>query len=198
MRAFPAATLGLDQVRQAYFDSYQLEAKERFAEAIAALNPVLKAYGNTYTVNYRIGWLCFKNKSWGEAIQYYDKALAISPSSLEVLNGMIGVYAAKQDWKAAEEQCKRALQVDYNNFAANHWQIIAEEAQGNYAVAKKNTLRLLALYPTSVYLLVELGKIQYAGGEFTQAFDTFNSVQILDPYNQSASYYLNLLKTPKK
>jgi tetratricopeptide (TPR) repeat protein len=185
-------------IRKAYFDSYDLEAKERFADAIAALRPVQQAFPNTYTVNYRSGWLAYRNKSWAESIKYYDKALAAYPNSLEAHTGRIKVDVARQDWKAVAEQCGRVMQIDYNNSAANYWLIVAEQALGNRSAARKNALRMLALYPTSTDFLVELGKIQYLEGQLPQAIETFDGVQVLDPYNQSASYYLNLLKASAK
>jgi Tfp pilus assembly protein PilF len=189
---------GPEKIRKAYFDSYDLEGKERFVEAIAALLPVREAFPNTYTVNYRTGWLAYRNKSWAEAVKYYDKALAVCPNSLEARTGVIKVNVARQDWTAVAEQCGRALQIDYNNSAANYWLAVAEQALGKRASAKKNILRMLALYPTSTDFLVELGKIQYADGQYASAQETFNGVQVLDPYNQSAAYYLNLLKTSAK
>lgn len=198
--SMPAAaqdTLPIEVIRKAYYDSYQLEAKERFVDAVNALAPVQKAYGNTYTVNYRAGWLFYRNKSWAESLKHYRKALAVSPTSLEVLLAIMNTLAAKQDWSAVAEQGKRVLQVDYNHFSANLWLIIADQALGNREPAKKNAYRMLALYPTSVPLLVELGKIQYAEADFAAATTTFTSVQILDPYNPTASQYLGLLQHPK-
>jgi len=191
-------TLGQDQIRKAYFDSYELEGKERFADAIAALRPVLAAFPNTYTVNYRSGWLAYRNKSWAEAKQFYQRALAAYPSSLEAHTGMIKVNVARQDWNAVSEQCRRAMQIDYNYTAANYWLVVSEQALGNRAAAEKNALRMLALYPTSTDFLVELGKIQFAEGRTAQAGETFAGVQVLDPYNQSAAYYLNLIKSSAK
>lgn len=191
-------TLGQEQIRKAYFDSYELEGKERFADAIAALRPVLTAFPNTYTVNYRSGWLAYRNKSWADAKRYYQRALAAYPNSLEAHTGMIKVSVARQDWNAVSEQCRRAMQIDYNNPAANYWLIVSEQALGNRAAATKIALRMLALYPTSTDYLVELGKIQYADGKTAQAGETFAGVQVLDPYNQSAAYYLNLIRTSAK
>jgi tetratricopeptide (TPR) repeat protein len=190
-------TLSIDSIRKCYYDSYQLESKERFAEAVSALAAVQKVYGNTYTVNYRTGWLYFRNKSWAESLRFYNKALAVSPSSMEAHLGVINTLAAKLDWKAVGEHCKRALQIDYNHSAANLWQIIAYQALGNLTAAKKNVFHMLSLYPTSVAFLVELGKIQYAEADFASSKTTFTSVQILDPYNPSATQYLGLLNAPK-
>jgi tetratricopeptide (TPR) repeat protein len=190
-------TLSIETIRKCYYDSYQLEGKERFADAVTALAQVQKTYGNTYTVNYRTGWLYYRNKSWAESLKFYNKALAISPYSVEAHLGIVNTLAAKLDWKAVSEHCKRVLQIDYNNSSANLWLIIADQALGNLSAAKKNVLHMLSLYPTSVAFLVELGKIQYAEADYPTAKSTFTSVQILDPYNPSATHYLGLFTAPK-
>jgi tetratricopeptide (TPR) repeat protein len=182
------------ETRKAYGDSYQLEAKERYLEAIQALSPVLAAYGNTYTVNYRTGWLYYRNKSWNESIKYYAKSLSVSPQSIEALNSILAVYGAKQDWKMVDEQALRILKIDRNNVIANHWLILAALATKQNEKALKNVLRMLTIYPTSTTFLNELGKIQYLNGQFSDSYDTFTGLQILDPYNQSAAYYLGLIK----
>ena len=54
--------------------------------------------------------------------------------------------------------------------------------------------RMISIYPTSTTFLNELGKIQYLNGLFSDSYDTFTGLQILDPYNQSAAYYLGFIK----
>jgi tetratricopeptide (TPR) repeat protein len=161
---------------------------------IQALNPILIAFTNTYTVNYRTGWLYYRNKNWGESIKFYSKALSVSPQSIEALNAILAVYGAKQDWKMVEEQAFRVLKIDRNNVVANHWLILSELANQQNTQALKNVLRMLTLYPTSTTFLNELGKIQYLTAQYKESYDTFTGIQILDPYHQGAAYYLGLLK----
>lgn len=187
-------TMSDSQVKECYYSSYELEKQARYSEAGKALADVIKHYPNGYTVNYRMGWLSYLNGKYADAMSYYNKALAIYPSSVEVLQSIVLIGVARNDWVRVEDQVKKILKIDYYNQTANYWYSYALREQGLYKESVQVMERMTYLYPTSTSYLIEYGKSQFALKEYESALQLFNSVLILDPYNQDAVEYLKKLE----
>ncbi len=182
--------LSFDKITESYYSSYELEKQERYREAMDALSLIVKTYPKGYTVNYRLGWLAYMNGNYADAISYYKVALRQYPSSMEVMNGITLIYVAKQDWKRVEEESRRVIQIDYYNQSANYWLASALRLQKEYKNAIKIMEMMTTIYPTSTTYLVELGKSLFLEGQKERATTIFQSILILDPYNQEVLHYL--------
>lgn len=182
------------EIKECYYSSYELEKQGRYAEAGKALYDVVKRYPTGYTVNYRLGWLSYLNGKYADAMSYYSKALAVYPSSVEILQAILLIGVAREDWKRVEDQVKKILKIDYYNQTANYWYAVALRMQNQYKEAVQIMERMTYLYPTSTLYLIEYGKNQYALKKYDSALMLFNSVLILDPYNQDAVEYLKKLE----
>ena len=178
------------EIKKKYYDSYELEKQQRYKEAMVALSEIIKKYPNGYTVNFRLGWLAYNNGSFADAIKYYNKALTIYPASLEIMAKKVLVYVAQKKWSTVEEECRKMLRISYYDGIANYWFSYSLRIQGKYDEAMKIVLGYISVYPTSTTMLVELGLLQDAKGDVNSAIGTFQSVEILDPYNQIAKSYL--------
>ena len=75
-----------------------LATMEKYEEAINSLNPVYEEFPETYTVNFRLGWLYYLDKKYANAMEHLQKALKIYPSSVEAMNTMDLIFAAKEEW----------------------------------------------------------------------------------------------------
>lgn len=181
-------------VRKAYYSSYELEKQARYSEAAKALNSVVKAYPTGYTVNYRLGWLYYKDGKFTDAYKYYTKALAVYPSSIEVLQSITLIEVAREDWKKVEEQSKKIIKIDYYNQNANYWYAVALRMQNQCKEAAQVMEKMTYLYPTSTSYLNEYAKIQYCLKKYDHATQLFGTVLVLDPYNQDAVEYLKKIE----
>jgi len=63
-----------------------------------------------------------------------------------------------------------------------------------YDVALKLVSGYTVLYPTATTMLVEMALLQQALGKHSEAYATYNSIRILDPYNQTAINFFNTIK----
>ncbi len=193
-----AEELSSSKIDKCYSSSYELEYQQRFSEAIQALSPILKAYPNGYTINYRMGWLSYLNGNYANAQRYFKKALVIYPASLEVMNVICMVHAAQKSWSALEEQSKRMIKVDYFNIEGNKWYAFALRMQKKISQSKKVDQKMLLIYPTSTLFLTKLGICYFEEGDMKNAKITLGSVLTLDPYNQNAKMYMDIILNVSK
>ena len=177
-------------IRDAYYKSYNYEKMEDYTDAIKALMPVLKDYPDTYTVNFRLGWLYYLNKKYANSLESYGKAIKITPTSLEAKSGRLLPLLAQQRFKEAEEAAFKILQVDHYNYYGNLRLAYALRMQRKYNVAETINLKMLALYPLDILYLTEYALAKHGQGDIDTAIKTFHSVLILDPENVTAKGYL--------
>jgi len=185
-----ASELSFDEIKSAYYKSYDYESMEKYEEAINSLNPVYEDFPETYTVNFRLGWLYYLDKKYANAMEHLQKALKISPSSVEAMNTMDLIFAAKEEWKKLEEQAAKIINIDYYNNYANYWYSVALKQQKKYDLAVKVDRKMLVVFPTSVTFLQELGENLFLGGDNEESKSVFYSLIILDPTNVTANAYL--------
>jgi len=189
-----AKDLSLDVIKKAYSESYKNEALSKYTEAIRDLNEVHATYPETYTVNYRLGWLYYLNSNFANATEHLEKSLRYYPSSVEAMNVLNLILAARAEWKKVENQSSKVIQIDYYNYYANYWLGIAYKNQGKYELAIKNCRKMLATLPSNVTFLAELAANLYLSGEMSESKAIFDNVTVLDPNNETAKYFLKLYK----
>jgi len=177
-------------VKKSYLDSYNYEKIGDYKDAIRVLIPLYNKYPNGYTINLRLGWLFYLNKNYENSIKHYQKASLILPYSIEPKLGLMRVYLIIEKYNKVLNIGDFILKNDYYNYYANYYIIEALIQKKEYKTALKITNKMLALYPTSVLFLVELGKI-YNVLDKIKANKIFNNVLILDPNNIIAKKYLN-------
>ena len=188
--AGPLRAAELD-IPAAYQDSYRYEMTGNYLDAIRSLVPVYKVYPDTYTLNYRLGWLFYLLQKYQDAEKYYQKAEILAPYSLEVKNSRAMLCLAREEWKNADQLCNQVLTIDYYNFYGNLNLIAALKAQKKYQDCETVARKMLYILPTNLSFLNELGISQFDQGLVEDANRIFNSVLILDPENVTAKSYLS-------
>jgi len=182
-------------IKECYYQSYLYENQKRYSDAIAALKPIYLNYPNTYTVNYRLGWLYYLNQNYANAIEHLNQATAISPQSSEIIRIMIYIYQSKFNWYKVENLSVQLLKLDYYNISGNFWYAVSLKMQGKYSLAIKIVNKMLAIQPTSVLFLQELGENLYLSQNIKESYSVFNNLLIISPQNPTALYYLDQMKT---
>lgn len=192
-----AKEMKFENIQKAYKKSYDYETMQKYEKAIKSLSEVYKNYSDSYTVNYRLGWLYYLNKNYKNALVHLNTALSVFPSSIEVLNTIDLVYVAQQDWNKLEENAIKIINIGYYNTYANYWYSFSLKKQGKYDLALKVDYKMLALFPSSVSFLTELAENLYLSGNMELADKEFKNVLILDSLNETAKYYHKLIEEKK-
>ena len=119
-----------------------------------------------------------------------NAALVVYPYSVEVMNTVNLIYAAKLEWEQVEVQSVKIFKIDYYNYYANYWYAVALMRQKKYDLAVKAADKMLAVFPTNVVFLNILAESKFLNGEKEDALEIFSGVIILDNDNETAKYYL--------
>lgn len=173
-----------------YARSFELEQQQRYQDAIRALAPVYEAYPNGYTVNLRMGWLFYLNANYNNAVAHYEVAGTAAPAALEPKLGLLLPMLAQARWADAEALGYQLVSVDHYNYYGNLRLLIALRMQKKLDAATQIALKMLRIYPTDLYYLVELAKVHDASGNAPEAKRLFGEILILDPRNETARKYL--------
>jgi len=192
----PLLTFSLDyeEILSAYQKSYLYERVGDYKDAIRVLMPVYKEYPNAYTVNLRLGWLYYLWGKYENSIYHYRKAVSAIPSSAEAKLGLSLPLMAQGKWKDVEILMYQVIASDYYNYYGNLRLSTALERQGKYYLQMAVAKKMLALYPTSVPFLIELGKAYYYLENYDAALKVFKDALVLDPENNTVKEFLQRLE----
>ncbi|CAK0769894.1 Tetratricopeptide repeat protein [uncultured Gammaproteobacteria bacterium] len=192
----PALALTAEEVQSAYYRSYGYERTQAYDDAIKALIPVADAYPHGYTVNLRLGWLYYLRAGHANAITHYRRALDAIPASLEARLGLLNPLLAFGRNDEAFVIVQQMLAVDRFNYYGNLRLAGLLHLQGKLDQAERVSRDMLALFPSDVSFLVELGSIKGDQGDAAAAALIFGDVLVLDPENIVARRFLKT-KSPK-
>ena len=185
--------LSINEIKNAYYNSYKYEIAGDYKDAIRSLMVVYKSYPNGYTVNLRLGWLYYLDRKYSNSIYHYKKAVKVMPYSVEAKLGLTLPLLAQGKFNSVEKICYQILNQDFYNYYANLRLVYVLRMQKKYDLAEKIVNKMLYIYPTDTKFLLELGILNYEKKNYNSAKKIFNDVLILDPENIKAKEYLNIL-----
>lgn len=186
--------LSSQEISKYYLSSFDLESKENYQDALTVLFPVAKQYPDSYTINYRQGWLNYRMGKYSNAMKHYQKALHAAPSSIELLNSIALVHKAQSNWSKMESSSKKAISIDHYNYYANLNLIHALISQKKYAQAQEVCFKMLTLYPSSSEILFQTGHTFFLEDHVEKSLYYLESAWILNPYHQKTQELLNLIQ----
>ena len=163
------AAKSLDYFRRA------IEYDPNFAQAYAALAAVSSTVRNPSP----------------EAQALIEKALQLD-NTLADAHATYGFIQMFQhwDWRSAEKELDRAIELDPNSVTAHHWKGIYLSLRGRLDEAKAEMRRALELDPLSLIVMADLGQLHYFAHEYDQAIDYCNRALVLDSHFSVAYEYL--------
>ncbi|MBT5953454.1 tetratricopeptide repeat protein [bacterium] len=185
--SFTFSKMSSEQIKTAYYKSYNYEKMGNYDDAIKALKLIYKSFPEGYTVNYRLGYLYNVNQKYANAISHFKSAISASMYSIEPKLGLMLVQMTKGDYDAAEELGHQILNTDYYNYYANLRLAYVLRMQNKAELAEKVVLKMLSLYPIDIYFLLEYGILKMNAEDFKRAYSTFSDILILDPENVTAN-----------
>jgi tetratricopeptide (TPR) repeat protein len=153
--------------------SYDSEAVGKLPEALAALDKLPADRQSAYVTQLRRGWLLYKLGRSADAIEPYNKAIALEPGGVEARVGVLLPLMALRRWADAETHAREVLKRDPGNYLATIRFAFTVYSLGRYGEAEGAYKRVLELYPSDVdaraglgWSLVKLGKLADAAREF--------------------------------
>jgi TolB-like protein/DNA-binding winged helix-turn-helix (wHTH) protein/Flp pilus assembly protein TadD len=160
------------QQAQEYFEE-SIRKNPRFAFAYAGL-------ADTYSMM----------SCWGYTTEAYvvpartaaHKALELDPNLAEV-HTSLAVIAQNfdWDWKTAEKEYRRAIELDPNYVTAHHWYGEFLAFQGRFDESRIEYDRALQLDPLSLIIASDRGALLYYARDYEKAIEQFRHVLDVDP-----------------
>lgn len=156
-----------EKVIAAFSSSYISEANKEYQVSISTLENVYDA--NSYMLNLRLGWLQYLKKDYVKAQEYYKKAIALEPKSIEARLGYVAPTTALEKWDDVLKTYKEILVIDPNNTVVNYRVGYIYYFRKNFVEAEKYIVSVLKLYPFDYDSNALLGANYLAQGKIKEA-----------------------------
>lgn len=179
-------------VRSAFEISYTFE---KSAQYLAAINKIKGVYdADSYVINLRLGYLYYESGYYRESANYYKKAVALKPNSIEAKLGYALPLYALASWDTLKMQYETILKLDPNNSTVNYRMGLIYYYKADYATALTYFQKVHDAYPfdydnTLMYAWTKLKLQKYA-----EAKELFNIVLMNTPNDASALEGLKMIK----
>lgn len=179
-------------VMNAFSQSYDFEAIQKYDAAIASLNTVYNA--SSYEMNLRLGWLNYSAGKHKESVAFYQKAIALMPASEEALWAVINPLTKLENWNEIEKNYLAILKLDAKNSTANYNLGLIYYYRKDYVNAKKYFDISLNLYPFNYNNMLMSAWASYFLGNKNDAITLFNKTLLYSPNDKSALEGLSMIK----
>lgn len=179
-------------MQEAFNNSYILEYNGEYMKAVEAIN---KGYDQkSYGANLRAGWLNYEAGLYIESQNYYKKAIALKPNSIEAKLGYIYPSKALGNMDQVIAQYKKILETDPQNSTANYQMGLIFYDKKDFQSAYKYFEKVVNLYPFGYDALLMYAWSNFQLGKNKEAKILFKNALLLSPYSQSAIDGLSLIK----
>ncbi len=166
--------------------SYDSEAVGKLPEALAALDKLPAERRDAYVAQLRKGWLLYKLGRSADAIEPYNKAIALEPGGVEARVGVMLPLMALRRWADTETTAREVLKRDPGNYLATIRFAFTVYSLGRFGEAEAAYKRVIELYPSDVDARAGLGWSQVKLGKLADAAKEFRTVLAISPRNALA------------
>jgi len=179
-------------IRTAFETSYVFEKSSQY---LAAINKIKAVYdASSYEINLRLAYLYYESTYYRESANYYKKAVALKPNSIEAKLGYALPLYALASWDTLKMQYEAILQLDPNNSTVNYRMGLIYYYKADYTTAATYFQKVNEGYPFDydnnlmyAWTMVKLKKN-------AEAQALFNSVLLYKPTDASALEGLKSIK----
>lgn len=172
--------------------SYELEYKGEYVKAAEAIKKVYNE--KSYEINLRAGWVHYRAGLYTESQNYYQKAIALKPYSIEAKFGYVYPAAALSNMDQVVAQYNKILEINPQNTRANYFMGLIYYNKKDFQSAYKYFEKVVNLYPFGYDALLMYAWTNYQLGKTREAKVLFNKVPLLSPNDMSATEGLSLIK----
>lgn len=185
-------TYAQELTQKAFEMSYAYEKNYNYTSACQSL---LEVYNEkSYELNLRIGYLKYMAGQHTEAINYYNKAIALMPYAIEPRLGITYPLAANNKWDDVVNQYQAILKIDNKNTVVCYKLGTIYYNKKKYSQAYTLFERVVNLYPFDYDGLLMYAWCNYRLGKLPQAKLLFKKVLWISPNDKSANEGLALIK----
>ncbi len=177
-------------VREALKKSYDSEYQLKYQKAIEDLQGVYEP--TCYELNLRIAWLSYKVGKYSESVNYYKKAIAKMPLSIEAKLGVVYPLGALEKWDQVVDNYLAIVKIDGFNATANYRLALIYYNRGDYGNSWKYLQKYVNLYPFDYDGNSLAGWIKYSVGKKEEAFVFFKKALMVNPYDTSFNKVLGI------
>lgn len=177
-------------VREALKKSYDSEYQLKYQKAIEDLQGVYEP--TSYELNLRIAWLSYKVGKYSESVNYYKKAIAKMPLSIEAKLGVVYPLGALEKWDQVVDNYLAIVKIDGFNATANYRLALIYYNRGDYGNSWKYLQKYVNLYPFDYDGNSLAGWIKYSVGKKEEAFVFFKKALMVNPYDTSFNKVLGI------
>ncbi|MES2778281.1 MAG: tetratricopeptide repeat protein [Bacteroidota bacterium] len=179
-----------DKVFTAYASSLEFERAGDYKSALTTMSTV---YDSTdYELNLKMGYLNYYGGHYDESCNYYKKAIAILPKSVEARMGYVYSCSMLEKWSEVKLQYKAILKIDPNNSFVNYNMGLIYYNSKEYESAYKHFDRVCRLYPFDYANMLMFAWCNIQMHKNDEAKLWFRKVLLLSPYDKSALEGLKL------
>ncbi|MGQ0708658.1 MAG: tetratricopeptide repeat protein [Rhodoferax sp.] len=175
----------------AWQSSYQLEGAGKYADAIAAIDPVPANGPDAELRLLRRGWLYYLAGKHDDAIREYRLAAERNQRSVDARLGMVLPMLAAKRWRDADQAARAVLELAPNNYTAMVRLAIAQEGLQDWAGMVKTAAALVGSYPTDATSQVYLARANAWLGKRPDAVAAYTAVLMRYPGHLEAKAYID-------
>ncbi len=174
----------------AFSESYTNETNQEYQKAIDAMLGVYVA--DSYSINFRLGWLYYLNGDLNKSKTYYQNAINLNKNSIEARLGLVYPVYAMQNTNEVIQIYNDILVLDSRNTTANYRLASIYYARKNWIEAEKHLLMVLEYYPFDYDTNLLLGYTYVKMGKLIEAKKVLNTAL---EYNPSSNEVISLLES---
>jgi len=182
----------ISNMKDAFTNSYAYETTKEYSKAIAE---ILAVYDEkSYEANIRLGWLYYENGSYTNSAQYYAKAIALMPYSIEARLGYVLPEKALGNWDLVTAAYTAILKIDSQNSYANYNLALINYNNKDYQTALTYLEKVANMYPFDYDITLLYAWTNFQLGKLSVAKVLFTKVLLISPGDTSATEGLSLIK----
>jgi len=162
-------------------DAYK-KAIEYFQQSLAQDQTNALAYSGLADCYTSLGsWQILPKEMFAKARESAEKALVLDDSLAEAHTSLALVKNYSSDWRDAETEFKRAIELNPNDATAHRWYGSHLMGLGRFEEALAETNRALELDPLSLSHNAQLGRIFYLMREYDRSIEQHRKTLEIDP-----------------
>jgi tetratricopeptide (TPR) repeat protein len=188
----PAMSQEKDDLSAVFSESYVLEKKGEYGEAIRQMKSVYDEA--SYEINIRLGWLHYMSGLFIEAIPYYEKCIVLKPFSIEARLGLVNPASAMGNWSDVEKNYVEILEIDPEHSLVNYRMGLINYNREDYQQAFWHFEKVVNHYPFDYDAVIMLAWTNFKMGKMREARVLFQKALLIRPNDDSALEGLSLLE----